>query len=134
VARCLARPERFELPLSLVLAAGPKAARAFLTTANSGLMSDRESPFARRRNSTRAFSKPSASCCLVSCFGHHDPLSGENRGTDTPLELPHTQASRSQRRATPARRDTKLRREPALERVRVLVRYLRGLHAKFQPR
>jgi hypothetical protein len=40
VARCLARPERFELPLSLVLAAGPKAARAFLTTAASRLGAD----------------------------------------------------------------------------------------------
>ncbi len=44
MARCLARLERFELPLSMVLAAGPKAARAFLTTGERPGKSFRTAP------------------------------------------------------------------------------------------
>lgn len=39
------------------------------------------------------------------------PLSGHDSGTDAPIGLPCKQAPRSQRRVTPAGRDTQLRRE-----------------------
>lgn len=122
-------------PLPQRFSSSPKAPSAFVTTATSGLESDWDICIAAHWKPIEGFLEAEYSSVVWHRFSVtiDHPLFGEDSATDTLLELQRKQALRSQRRTTPAGRDTQLHRERAPETVRVLVRCLRELQTTFQP-
>lgn len=85
-----------------------------------------------------SMSKLSPVACPIGCYRvsltTHRPQSGDDSAVDTPIGSPRRQAPRSQRRATPAGRDTQLHRKLVPETAHARVRCPREFQATFQQR